>query len=123
MHRKRASQRYDRQLWEQAAKALKEDNDSKMDLSVLNGPLPINDVHATVQQKLDQCVRKRWVYTRSNGEKVVLYKILEQIVKWVNKFKEMCDITMQYDPLMPHYHGQQCASCSRVLSTVSRHSV
>lgn len=98
VRRKRASQRYDRQLWDQAAKALKEDNDSTMDLSVLNGRVPISDVQATVQETLDQCVRKRWVYTKSNGEKVVLYKIFERIVKWVNKFKEVGDITMQYDP-------------------------
>ena len=98
VRRKRASQRSKKRLWDEAAKALDDDDDSKLDLGILQSHVTINDVHAAVQQKLDQCESKRWQYTKSDGEKVVLYKVLQRIVKWVNKFREIGDIAMQYDP-------------------------
>ena len=86
-----------RQLWAEAAD-LAGDDTSGMDHSSTGSHVSIEDVHAAVQNKLDECTRKRWKYIRSDGQKVVLWDVLNKIVKWVNKFKEIGDVAIQYDP-------------------------
>ena len=97
-HRKKASHRARRRLWDEAAKSLDDDDTSKIDKGILEGHVSINEVGAIVQQKLEECTSKRWEFTRSNGQKIVLWKVLEKVMKWVNRFKEVGDLAVQYDP-------------------------
>lgn len=97
VQRQRAANRGKRQLWSEAAK-LARDGTLGIDLSLTESHVSIEDVHTAVQHKLDECTRKRWNYTRSNGQKVVLWDVLNKIVKWVNRFKELGDMAIQYDP-------------------------
>lgn len=41
---------------------------------------------------------RRWKYHRKNGDKVILRDVLEKIVAWVDKFKQIGDTIVQYDP-------------------------
>ena len=85
-----------RQLWAEAA-ALTRGDALGMDHSSTGSHVTIEDVHAAVQKKLDECTRKRWKYISSNGQKVVLWDLMNKIVKWVNKVKEVGDVAIQYD--------------------------
>ena len=43
-------------------------------------------------------MRKRWKYTKPNGDTIIVRDVLEKIVRWIEKFKETGDIIVQYDP-------------------------
>ena len=96
--RKRLSQIPKRNIWQEAADALGSEDASKMDHTILKSHVTIDKVQSAVQEKLDECVQKQWSYTKSNGERVVLHTILERVVRWINKFKEVGDVAIQYDP-------------------------
>lgn len=49
------------------------------------------------ERKREQCIRKQWKFKRSNGEIVVVRDLLEKFVFWVNKFKAVGDVAVQYD--------------------------
>ena len=58
----------------------------------------LKDVLAAVEAKKQTCMKKRWKYTNRNGDDVILRDIFEKMVRWVNKFKQVGDLAMQYDP-------------------------
>jgi hypothetical protein len=48
---------------------------------------------------MDECVKKQWVlYTNKNGEKIMVREIFNRMSGWINKFKEVGDVAIQYDP-------------------------
>jgi len=59
----------------------------------------LNDVLGTVESKKELCMKNRWKYKNSNGEDVILRDLFEKMAKWVNKFKELGDVAVQYDPV------------------------
>ena len=44
------------------------------------------------------CIAGRLKFRKSNGERVILYDVFEKIVKWIDTFKQIGDIAIQYDP-------------------------
>lgn len=42
-------------------------------------------------------LRKRWKYTKPNGDTIIVRDVLEKIVRWIEKFKDTGDIIIQYD--------------------------
>ena len=58
----------------------------------------LNDVLVAVEGKRQICMQRRWRYKRSNGEVIILRDLFEKMMVWVNKFKEIGDVAVQYDP-------------------------
>ena len=84
-----------RKLWVEAAASV---GDLGIKQELVESHFTIKDIQAAAQSKLDECIRKRWKYTRSNGQKVVLWDVLERVTGWINKFKAVGDVAIQYDP-------------------------
>lgn len=97
-HRKLKPNRPKRQLWDEALTHLDEKDHSRQVLQTIGDHVKISEVQAVVQQRLDECVGKQWEYTKINGERVVVRRLLEKIFRTVNKFKEAGDVAVQYDP-------------------------
>lgn len=57
----------------------------------------LKDLLEAVEQKQLICLEKRWKYRKRNGEILILRDLLEKVVVWVNKFKEVGDVAVQYD--------------------------
>ena len=57
----------------------------------------LNDILNVVEAKKKKCMDKRWKYTKSNGDVVILRDVMEKMVRWVDKFKEIGDTVVQYD--------------------------
>lgn len=51
-----------------------------------------------LKQKRDQCGQERLKY-KFHGQQIVMQDILEKALVWINKFKEIGDIVVQYDPV------------------------
>jgi hypothetical protein len=43
-------------------------------------------------------LRRRWKYKKSNHEEIILRDVMEKIIVWVDKFKEIGDNVVVYDP-------------------------
>jgi len=58
----------------------------------------LQDLKVESEEAKEKCVKKRWGYKRSNGEKVIFRDVFGNIVKWINLFKEAGDQAVSYDP-------------------------
>ena len=85
-------------LWDKAVQALKEKDKQNVDFQRDDRRAILVDVLGVVQKRKQTCIERRLKYKRSNGDSVHLYDVLGKIAKWVNKFKEVGDVAMQYDP-------------------------
>jgi hypothetical protein len=85
-------------LWDKAAETLSHADRQEIDFNRSDKRTILNDVLKMVNVKKDQCMRGRWKYKNRNGEDVVLRDLIEKMAKWVNKFKEVGDVAVQYDP-------------------------
>ncbi|KAK1849751.1 ankyrin repeat protein [Colletotrichum chrysophilum] len=52
-----------------------------------------------VQEKKQRYMERRWKFKLSNGEVIVIRDLFEKVVGWLQKFKEVGDIAVQYDPV------------------------
>jgi len=51
-----------------------------------------------VEEKKEDCVKKQWVlYTNKDGEKVKVRDMLTKVAGWLDKFKEVGDVAVQFD--------------------------
>jgi len=57
----------------------------------------LKDVLRAVDEKKRTCLEKRWKYKKGNKE-IIIRDQLEKVAEWVNKFKDVGDNAVQYDP-------------------------
>lgn len=67
------------------------------DLHTLDKRTLLDDVAQVVEEKRLKCAKKEWKFSR-NGKIISTRDILGRVVSWINKFKEVGDIAVQYDP-------------------------
>lgn len=84
-------------LWAKAVASLSDEDRQNIDSSRTDKLAILNDLLATVEAKKKICIEKRWKYKTKDGEVVIRDK-LEKVVKWVDKFKGVGDVAVQYDP-------------------------
>lgn len=51
------------------------------------------------KEKHELCLKKRWKIKNFHGEDIIVRDVVEKVVKWITKFKEIGDIAVQYDPI------------------------
>jgi hypothetical protein len=76
---------------------LSDEDKLKFDFSRTNRLVILKDVLAAVEAKKQRCMEKRWKYTKHNRDVVILRDVFEKMAGWVNKFKEVGDLAVQYD--------------------------
>ena len=89
-----------RDLWVTALYTLKEEDrklvtfDGQRRLDVLS------DLGQLVAAARDTSIKKRWRFHRpGSGQTVILRDLFSKIVVWIDRFKQIGDIVVQYDPL------------------------
>ncbi|KAL8645974.1 MAG: hypothetical protein Q9210_006409 [Variospora velana] len=86
------------ELWTKAVGTLSDEDKQSIDFSRVDKPAILSDVLHAADQKKQTCMQKRWKFTKKNGEIVIIRDVCEKLIKWVNKFKEVGDVAVQYDP-------------------------
>lgn len=86
-------------LWDEAFGNLSKEDKATIDPQHTDKRDILEDVLKAVEKKKLLCLRKRWKYRKASGEVIILRDLLEKVVVWVNKFKEVIDVAVQYDPL------------------------
>lgn len=84
-------------LWEKAADHLCDED--KQHINILNADKRevLEDIIKVVEDKRKLCTLKQWKI-KKRGESVPLRALFGNIIKWINKFKEVGDTLVQYDP-------------------------
>lgn len=57
----------------------------------------LKDILVAVGEKKKLCLEKRWKYKKGDKQ-IIIRDQLEKVVEWVNKFKQVGDSAVQYDP-------------------------
>ena len=85
-------------LWERAVTEL-----SAQDKAILNHnegskSIILESVRNAAEQKRELCMRRRWKFRK--GKKVIFVRdVLDKIIVWIDKFKQIGDTIIQYDPV------------------------
>jgi hypothetical protein len=85
-------------LWDKAVETLSDKDKQDIDFSHPDKRAILENVLTVVEGKMRMCMQKRLKYKKSNGEVVILRDLFEKMTKWLNKFKEIGDVAMQYSP-------------------------
>lgn len=77
---------------------------SEQDRKMINFSCPdklkiVSDLLQQTRNAEQECLKKRWRYTRRNGETVIFADLFRKIVKWIDLFKQIGDVAVQYDPV------------------------
>ncbi len=86
-------------LWAEALGGLSEEH--RLIISRAGSDAKLDSLESLVEaaeQKKKECDKRRWV-VRLNGNSIVLRDLARKIVIWVNKFKEVGDIAVNFDPV------------------------
>lgn len=59
----------------------------------------LSDVFQLIEKSRQECINKRWRYTRNSGETIIFVDLFDKIVKWIDLFKQVGDMAVQYDPV------------------------
>ncbi|KAH8649711.1 hypothetical protein BGZ60DRAFT_569767 [Tricladium varicosporioides] len=86
-------------LWALAADQLGEEDKRNIDFSRSEKLEPLADLHALTEKSKQECIKKRWTYTRKSGETVILRDVFDKVIKWIDVFKQIGDVVVQYDPM------------------------
>lgn len=103
-------------LWDKAFGNLSDEDKGTIDPQHTDKLVILKDVLEAVEKKKLLCLKKRWKYQKSNGEVIILRDLLEKVAVWVNKFKDVVDVAVQYDPL----HAALPWAAVRLLLQVNR---
>ena len=83
-------------LWDLAASQLR---DKDKVLIASNSNTKLDDLVSVVNLRKDECKDKQWVVKRSSQkDAIILRDVFAKIAVWINKFVEVGDVAVQYDP-------------------------
>jgi hypothetical protein len=92
-----------RDLWAEALQKLS-DKDKAAVLQLCPPPQTNPQSHtplqliAMVEKKREECEEKRWKFN-INGRQIILRDVAEKVIVWINKFKEIGDVAVNFDPI------------------------
>jgi hypothetical protein len=84
-------------LWALAAHKLNETDRSNINFSCPEKLKILSELQTLTEQTRQECINKRWKYTRKCGETVIFRDLFGKIVKWIDLFKQVGDTAIQYD--------------------------
>lgn len=86
-------------LWQKAFYTLDESMKKNLSYNKHNKNNVVGIAIKIAQEKKELCIEKQWRYTRTNGKVIILRDVVEKIIAWLEKFKIIGDLAMQYDVL------------------------
>ena len=85
-------------LWQTALNSLDDEVRKSLDLKKSSKHDVLRKTLETARQKRQLCLNKRWKF-ESHGKQVVLRDVLQRIINWLDHFKAVGDVAMQYNPV------------------------
>ncbi|KAF2194322.1 hypothetical protein K469DRAFT_783362 [Zopfia rhizophila CBS 207.26] len=85
-------------LWALAAAQLSDDDKRNINFSRSDRLNILADLHAEAERFKQRSIESRWKYARKSGETVIIRDVFDKIVRWIDIFKQVGDVAVQYDP-------------------------
>ena len=87
-------------LWAAALSSLSEEDRELVAFDGQHKVEVLSDLGQLVASAKETSIKKRWRFHRSgNGQTVIIRDLFSKIAVWIDKFKEIGDIVVQYDPV------------------------
>jgi hypothetical protein len=86
-------------LWARAAAKLSLEDRKNINFSCPDKLKILSDLHELTENSRQECINKRWRYTRKSGETVIFVDLFSKVIKWIDLFKQVGDTVVQYDPV------------------------
>lgn len=87
-------------LWAAALKTLREEDRKAVAFDGQDKLYVLSDLGQLVTDAKENCIKKRWRFHRpGDGQTVILRDLFSKIAVWIDRFKEIGDIAIQYDPV------------------------
>ncbi|KIM92814.1 hypothetical protein OIDMADRAFT_107066 [Oidiodendron maius Zn] len=88
-----------RDLWALAAAQLNDGDRSSINLNQPSKLNILSELLAVTEQAKQECIKKKWRYTRKSGETVIISDLFSKVIRWIDLFKQVGDAAVQYDPV------------------------
>ncbi|KAL9043407.1 MAG: hypothetical protein Q9214_003406, partial [Letrouitia sp. 1 TL-2023] len=85
--------------WKLALSKLSEEDKLTIDFEYPEKIKVLSDLHQLTYDAKLECDKKRWRFTRKSGETVIVRDLLGKVIKWVDLFRQVGDVAIQYDPV------------------------
>jgi hypothetical protein len=83
-------------LWKEAYASLPREKDRhSLDADAI---VDLDQILEDVKRKMEVCRAKQWTIKNRQGHKVILRDVFAKIATWIDKFKQVGDVAIQYDP-------------------------
>lgn len=86
-------------LWALAAAELSDEDRCNINFSHPDKLGVLSNLLTLTENSRQECINKRWSYTRKSGETVIFRDLFGKIVKSIDLFKQVGDVAVQYDPV------------------------
>jgi hypothetical protein len=84
-------------LWSEALKLLRPDDEEKLRLKAAGKLTVLNEVLKAAEEKREQCKDRQWKIKKKNGSIIVLRDVFDKMVKWLNKLEAIVNFVAQLD--------------------------
>lgn len=90
----------DTPLWQQALECLNPEDRRYLPaaLTLSSGSDEVSLLIRLLNNKLEDSDSSQWTFKRRDGRQVSVRQVIEKVAGWLNRFKEMGDQVVQYDP-------------------------
>ncbi|KAF9891898.1 hypothetical protein FE257_002861 [Aspergillus nanangensis] len=88
-----------RDLWTAAVASLSDEDRSHIDFQRPKKLEVLSDLLHLTNKEIERVENSRFCYKRKNGENVIVKDLFAKIVKWIDHFKQVGDVAVQYDPM------------------------
>ncbi|KAF2838813.1 hypothetical protein M501DRAFT_934397, partial [Patellaria atrata CBS 101060] len=85
-------------LWHLAKAELHDEDKRSIDFDRHDKLKVLAELHAEVEKAKQKSIDTRWKYTRKSGETVIIRDVFAKIIRWIDIFKQIGDVAIQYDP-------------------------
>ncbi|KAL8879662.1 MAG: hypothetical protein Q9198_002768 [Flavoplaca austrocitrina] len=83
-------------LWQKALATLDDDFKAKLDFKNSTKRDIVGKTLKTAEEKKQICLKRPWKF-KVNGKDVIVRDVLEKLIRWLDHFKAIGDIAVQYD--------------------------
>lgn len=84
-------------LWADAADQLSDEEKQHINFNQPDKLRILVELRADAELSKQISIDKRWKFIRKSGETVIIRDVFEKIIRWVDTFKQIGDIAVQYD--------------------------
>ncbi|KAK4139187.1 uncharacterized protein C8A04DRAFT_40914 [Dichotomopilus funicola] len=85
-------------LWEAAFDTLSAEDKEVLEFTRTDVRFQPSELMKVVEKKKQECLEKQWSFTNKAGKRVLVRDVLAKVVDWIEKFKQVGDVAVQYDP-------------------------